>query len=260
MNFARGSGLIRGFKWEMPLLHNLPIKIIGHRGSPREEPENTLRSFRRALDLGAWGVELDVRLSRDGRLVVIHDPAVDRTTNGRGMVQDLTFAQLRELDAGRGEPIPALEEVVDLVRGRGGRLLVELKAPEAAGPLLRLFQKRRLFDDACLISFWHPVVKTLKEQEPRLQAGVLMVGCPVDPGAVARAAGADFLILNYAYVNRELADAVKAAGLKLIVWNIDEVDTLKFFLEFHPDAICTNRPGEIIDYLKSAGKFRLLPE
>jgi glycerophosphoryl diester phosphodiesterase len=225
-----------------------------------EEPENTLRSFRRAVDLGVWGVELDVRLSRDGRLVVIHDQAVDRTTDGRGRVKDLTFAQLRELNAGRGERIPEMEEVVDLVRGRGGRLLVELKAPEAAGPLLRLFQERRLFDDAYLISFWHPVVQVLKQQEPRLQAGLLLVGCPVDPAAMARAAGADFLVLNYAYVNRELVDAVKAARLQLIVWNIDEVDTLKTFLEFHPEAICTNRPGEIIGYLKRTGKFELLPE
>lgn len=229
--------------------HNLPRKIIGHRGSPLEEPENTLRSFQRALDLGAWGVEMDLHLSRDGRLMVIHDKIVERTTNGQGLVKDLTFAQLRKLDAGRGESIPALEEVVDLVRRRGGRLLVELKAPEAAKPLLRLFQERRLFDDAYLVSFWHPVVKTLKEQEPRLQAGILMVGCPADPGAVARSAGVDLLVLNYIYVNRELADAAHRQGLRLIVWNIDDPQELGPYLEMNLFAICSNRPGLIIEYL-----------
>ncbi|MBM4273252.1 MAG: glycerophosphodiester phosphodiesterase [Deltaproteobacteria bacterium] len=234
-------------RWQ--LAENLPIKIIGHRGSPLEEPENTLRSFTRALDLGAWGVELDLHLSRDGRLVVIHDKAVERTTNGRGLVKDLTFAQLRNLDAGKGEPIPALDEVVDLAKGRG-RLLVELKAPEAAKPLLRLFQERRLFDDAYLISFWHPVVRALKEEEPRLQAGVLMVGCPADPGAVARSAGVDLLVLNYVYVNRELADAARRQGLRLIVWNIDDPRELGPYLEMNLFAICSNRPGAIIQHLK----------
>jgi glycerophosphoryl diester phosphodiesterase len=194
-------------------------------------------------------VELDVHLSRDGRLVVIHDKLVECTTNGQGLVKDLTFAQLRKLDAGQGEPIPALEEVVELVRGRGGRLLVELKAPEAAKALLALFQERRLFDDAFLISFWHPVVKALKEQEPRLQAGVLMVGCPVDPGAVARSAGVDLLVMNYQYVNRELADAVHRQGRRLIVWNIDDPWELEPYLEMDLFAICSNRPGEIINYL-----------
>lgn len=228
--------------------YNLP-RIIGHRGSPFEEPENTPASFKRALDLGAWGVELDVHLSRDGRLVVIHDQAVDRSTNGHGLVRDLTFAQLGQLDAGKGEHIPSLEEVADLVRSRGRRLLVELKAPEAAQPLLRLFQERRLLDDAFLISFWHPVIKALKEQEPRLQAGVLMVGCPADPGALARSAGVDLLVLNYAYVNQELADAVRRQGLKLVVWNIDHPEELGPYLAMDPFAICSNRPGEIIKYL-----------
>ena len=95
------------------------VKIMGHRGAPAEEPENTLRSFRRALDLGVAAVELDVQLTRDGRLAVIHDETLDRTTNGRGLVKDFTLAELQKLDAGQGEPIPALEEVLELVQGPG---------------------------------------------------------------------------------------------------------------------------------------------
>ena len=94
------------------------VKIIGHRGAPREEPENTWRSFGRALELGVAGVELDVQLTQDGRLAVIHDETLDRTTNGHGPVKDFTLAELQRLDAGQGEPIPALEEVLELVRGR----------------------------------------------------------------------------------------------------------------------------------------------
>ena len=82
------------------------IGIIGHRGAPQEAPENTLLSFRRALELGVVAVELDVQLTRDGRLMVIHDETLERTTNGRGRVLDFTLAELKRLDAGRGRRFP----------------------------------------------------------------------------------------------------------------------------------------------------------
>lgn len=224
------------------------VKIMGHRGAPAYEPENTLRSIRRALKMGVAAVEVDVQLTRDGLLVVIHDDTLDRTTNGHGAVQDFTFAELRALDAGKGEPIPSLKEVVDLIKGRA-HLVVELKQPEAAPALLQFFQDHLIFDAAQVISFWHPVLKTLKEQEPRLRTGVLMVGCPADPAGLARAARAETLVLNYRYVNRELVDAAHRQGIRVIVWNIDDPEILKPYLALNLDAIGTNRPQEIINYL-----------
>ena len=224
-------------------------KIMGHRGAPVDEPENTLRSFSRALAVGVAAVELDVQLTKDGRLAVIHDETLDRTTNGRGLVQDFTLAELQRLDAGRGEPIPSLDEVYDLIRGKA-HLVVELKQPEAAGALLDFFQERRAFEFATVISFWHPAVKALKEAEPRLNTGVLMVGCPADPVGLARAADSDALILQYAYVTPELVAAAHAAGLLVYVWNIDDIDTLKPYLTMHLDGIGSNRPHVLIEYLK----------
>jgi glycerophosphoryl diester phosphodiesterase len=225
-------------------------KIMGHRGAPADEPENTLRSFSRALAVGVAAVELDVQLTKDGRLAVIHDETLDRTTNGRGPVQDFTLAELKRLDAGRGEPVPSLEEVFDLVQGKA-HLVVELKQPEAAGALLDFFQARRAFEVANVVSFWHPAVKALKQAEPRLNTGILMVGCPVDPVGLARAALADTLALNFRYVNRELVDAAHQQDIKVIVWNIDDPETLKPYLAMNLDAICTNRPGEIINFLSN---------
>jgi len=226
------------------------VNIVGHRGAPVEEPENTLRSFRRALDLGVGSIELDVHLSRDGRLVVIHDETLDRTTNGHGLVKDFTLAELQKLDAGKGEPIPTLEEVLELAIGRA-HLLVEMKEPDSAPMLLEFFRAHRAFDAAHLISFWHLAVRTLKEAEPRLQTGALMVGCPADPAGLALAARADTLVLNYRYVNRELVEAAHRQGLKVIAWNIDAPEILPSYLELNLDAICTNRPREIIHYLNS---------
>jgi glycerophosphoryl diester phosphodiesterase len=201
-------------------------KIMGHRGAAACEPENTLRAFARALEIGVAAVELDVQLTKDGRLAVIHDETVDRTTDGHGRVQDLTFAELRRLDAGLGERIPSLEEVVDLVKNKA-HLVVELKQPEAALPLLRFFEEHQIFEHAHVISFWHPVVKALKEKEPRLRTGVLLVGCPADPAGLARAARADALVLHFAYVTRELVETAHAHGLKVFIWNIDSVEVLK---------------------------------
>ena len=119
--------------------------------------------------------------------------------------------------------------------------------------MLDFFQERRAFEVATVISFWHPAVKALKEAEPRLNTGVLMVGCPADPVGLARAARADTLALNYRYVNRELVDAAHQQDIKVIVWNIDDPETLEPYLAMNLDAICTNRPREIIDYLSNPG-------
>ena len=215
-------------------------KIMGHRGAPVDEPENTLRSFARALAVGVAAVELDVQLTKDGRLAVIHDETLDRTTNGRGRVQDFTLAELKGLDAGRGESIPSLSEVYDLVQGKA-HLVVELKQPEAAGAVRRFFQERRAFESAIVISFWHPAVKALKEAEPRLNTGVLMVGCPMDPVGLARAADSDALILQYAYVTPNWWPPPIDHGLLVYVWNIDDIETLKPYLTMDLDGIGSNR-------------------
>jgi len=98
--------------------------VGGHRGNPAEHPENTLASFRSAVELGVDIIECDVHLSADGHMAVIHDHSVDRTTDGAGMVRELTWDELQRLDAGKGERIPSLEAVIDLARGAGVGLAI----------------------------------------------------------------------------------------------------------------------------------------
>jgi glycerophosphoryl diester phosphodiesterase len=230
------------------------IRIMGHRGAKAYEPENTLRSIRRALDLGVHAVEIDVHLCRDGRLVVIHDATVDRTTNGKGRVADLTWEELRRLDAGLGEVVPSLEEVIALVQGRV-HLFIELKDRQAVEPLAAFFSLHKLFDDAHAISFWHPSLKELRRLEPRIRTGVLFVGCPADPPALAAAAEAEALVLNYQYVTPELVQAARQNGLIVAVWNIDAVADLLPVLPLEPDFIGSNAPDILLDYLRSIHKL-----
>src|SRR5947209_11726578 len=153
------------------------ILLGGHRGNPAAHPENTLASFRSAIELGCDLVECDVHLTADGELAVIHDHTLERTTNGTGMVGAHTLAQLRALDAG-GERIPLLEELFDLVRDRVG-LVIETKQnpiPYAGleEKLVAALREHGMVDQVSVISFHHPCIRHLKSIAPDLDAGIIV--------------------------------------------------------------------------------------
>ena len=231
------------------------ILVGGHRGNPAEEPENTLRSFASALELGVDLVECDVHLSADGDLVVIHDHTVDRTTDGHGLVGAQATAVLRELDAGEGERLPLLEEVVDLVRGRAG-LIVELKQAPLPYPgleeaVVAKLRDLEMLDDCAVISFWHPSARRVKELEPRLQAGILEVGRPVDPVALLQQSGADVYSPHWSGSDPELVRLVHDAGGYVGLWTVDDEMALQWTGVVRPDSVFTNRPREILPRLRS---------
>jgi glycerophosphoryl diester phosphodiesterase len=160
---------------------------FAHRGASHEAPANTLAAFRRAVELGADGVELDVHLSKDRQLVVIHDFTLETTTNGRGLVQNHTLAELKELDAGSwfgpafaGERIPSLQEVIEAV---GQRLLlnIELKASrhgpgsgdDLADAVVHLIEDYHLQDRVVVSSFSPLAVRRAKRTSARLSTGLL---------------------------------------------------------------------------------------
>jgi glycerophosphoryl diester phosphodiesterase len=151
--------------------------VIAHRGGPDRAPENTLAAFRIAIALGADGVELDCQRSKDGALVVIHDETVDRTTNGKGLVGDLTLAELRALDAGQGERVPTFEEVLGLAQAGGVQLVAEIKSPHLY-PGLELEMYRSVeaagyVDRTIFISFDWESLKRLQAASPAAQLGAL---------------------------------------------------------------------------------------
>jgi len=222
---------------------------MGHRGAKALEPENTLLSIRRAMEIGVDAVEIDVHLTKDKEVVVIHDSTVDRTTNGKGPVGSYTLEEIKKLDAGKGEKIPTLKEVIEFVKDKV-RLIIELKEEGTEDKVVGLIKGYNMFDSAYIISFWHMLVKKIKEMDSRIKTGVLLVGCPVD-ACIARSASADALVMNYAFVSKGLVDKAHQEGLKVFIWNIDDRDMLKPYLDMGVDGIGSNDPRILVEYFKS---------
>jgi glycerophosphoryl diester phosphodiesterase len=222
------------------------MMIMGHRGAAALEPENTLRSIERAVEIGVDAVEIDVRLSKDRELVVIHDSTVDRTTNGSGPVNGYSLDDLKKLNAGGGQTIPTLQEVMELI-GHKVKLVIELKEEETERMVVELIKRNNLDDNVYVISFWHELVKTVKVIESCIKTGVLLVGCPVDT-CVASQASADALVMKYNFVNRHFVEMVHKDGLKVFVWNIDDPHLLKPYVDMGVDGIGSNDPRVLIEY------------
>ncbi len=233
--------------------------IAAHRGASARAPENTLAGFLAALDDGAEMVELDVHLSADGRLAVIHDETTERTTGVRGVVAEMTMARLHELDAARfmgkawaGQPVPELGEVLDAVRGR---LLVnvEIKGPPETAPVLAQRLDEHEMRQSVIVSSFdpHAVAAATTLQPPRL-AGLLLDGPIDDPVAVAGAAGASLVHVAYPYITADLARRTHQAGLGLVAWTVNEPSEMLRLRSLGVDAIISDDPRLLRDTLAGA--------
>ena len=147
------------------------LQNIAHRGGPKYAPENTLAAFRKSIAQGVDWLEFDVQMTKDGVLVVIHDETVDRTTNGTGAVRDLTLEQIRALDAGGGEKVPTLEEVVELAKSNGVKILPETKSahlyPGMEEQVLQILEQANYLDQTVIQSFEPDSLKKLHRLNPR---------------------------------------------------------------------------------------------
>src|SRR5689334_22006975 len=198
---------------------------FGHRGARGHESENTLRSVRKALELGADGIKVDVYFV-DGQLVVIHDRTLGRTTNGRGFAARKSFAYLRSLDAGQGERIPTLAEVFDTVNRRA-LINVELKGPRTAGPVVALvdeYVSRRgwRYEDFVLSAFDHKQIQRVKQLQPEIRTGALIMKLPRGLAAFAERLRAWSVNVVKERVTPELVADAHERGLKVFVFTVNE--------------------------------------
>ncbi|MBF8438102.1 glycerophosphodiester phosphodiesterase [Halanaerobiaceae bacterium Z-7014] len=243
----------------------IKTKILGHRGAMGSAPENTLPSFRKAIEESADGVEFDVQLSADGLPVVIHDEALDRTTNAEGPVNALTARELRELDAGsffssefNGANLPLLKEVLEVIQDmdiinlelKNGNIRYEGMEEKVIG----LTREYGVFDKTIFSSFNHYSIKKIKEIEPAARTGVLYMAGIYRPWEYAKKLGAEAIHPFYAATVPEIVEECHKHDMAVNAFGANDDSVIRQLLMMNVDAIITDYPArarEILDEINN---------
>lgn len=225
-------------------MSNRPL-IIGHRGAPGLEPENTLRSFRRALEIGVDLVELDVWVV-EGNVVVFHDRELQRLTNGTGLLTAQSFESLRALKISDSEMIPLLTEVLDMIDKRCG-VNIELKGPGTALPVVHLVQryvaeKGWEYKNFLVSSFDHTQLAAVQKLKPQIPIGVLLYGIPLNFALAASELNALSVNVGLDFLNAELVADAHARGHKCFVYTVNSKSDYNWVAGLGVDGIFTDYP------------------
>ena len=241
-------------------------RVIAHRGASGYAPELTRAAFHLALEFGVDAIELDVRMSRDGEIVVIHDRLLNRTTDGQGPVQEMTSAQLKELDAGswfnrafpsRARPEYARQEILflgdvfDLIDREAVILFVEIKDPEVYPPdlearILSIVRRKGFAGRVALLSFDAGSLAKVKELAADVRTVLLVNDLRSDPVETALAVGADEIAIRFTLLSDGLSGRIRAAGRLLSVWTVDDEQDLRRMIDAGVDGITSNYPDRVM--------------
>jgi glycerophosphoryl diester phosphodiesterase len=236
----------------------MSTQVWAHRGASGHAPENTLEAFRMAVDMNADGIELDVHMSRDGELVVIHDEKVDRTSNGKGYIKDLTFAELRELDFScgmekyRGAKIPTLREVYELMKPTGLYINVEIKCDIVIywgmwDKLYALEREMGMQGRILYSSFNHYVLLEMRKLDPDAKIGLLYSCAIVDPWVYAKYLNANALHPHYLILRAPgMIENCRKAGVDINTFTVNDPEAMKELIEKDVHAIITNYPDAAV--------------
>ena len=227
---------------------------IGHRGAKGHAPENTLLSFATAINLGAHMIELDVQRLGDS-LLVLHDCRLERTTNGKGRLQDQDLLSVRNLDAGRGERIPTLEEVINLV-DRRVPINIEIKSGGGTTELLITLLQRFLdagwaAEDFLVSSFLHTELARFAKALPQIRIGVLIGGVPTNLAQAAEDLGAWSLHLEADFADPQMLADARRRGLKVFVHTVNQREEIEFWRGAGIAGVFTDYPERAV-FLESA--------
>jgi glycerophosphoryl diester phosphodiesterase len=234
--------------------HRRRLLRIAHRGASAYAPENTLAAIRKAAELGADMVELDVQMSADGSPVIIHDLDLSRLNGSSASVARQTLAELKRLDAGGGETIPTLAEAVEACLAHDLGLYLELKSGDAIKAVVEQVRERRLYDQVIITSFRPDWLAQLKHLEPKIATSILFGAVQLDPVALAQSIGAAYVhpawenqaaephrLLTPAWLSR-----VRAAGLGLICWHEERPAEIAALRQLGVDGICSDAPDLLL--------------
>ena len=231
------------------------VIVTAHRGASGLAPENTLAAFKKAIEFQADFSELDVHLSKDGKVILMHDETVDRTTNGSGVVWELDAKELKALDAGSwfsadftGEPVPDLQEVIHLVKGKM-KLNIEIKIsgnePNIAEKVVEIIRNNEFENDCFITSFDKEAVLRVKEIAPDLKTG-LIFGTYSDD---VFNGNWEILSVNHNLVNKEFMEKAAEKNLVVHTWTVNEKDRMQQMIDLGVDGIITNFPNKLKELL-----------
>jgi glycerophosphoryl diester phosphodiesterase len=215
------------------------MQIIAHRGASFFEPENTIKAIERAIKMGADFVEVDVRMSKNNRLVIMHDADINRTTDGKGLVKDYTLQELKRLEAGDGETIPTLDEIIACVKDRVG-LVIEIKEPGTEGKILEKINENKL-ENTILTSFYHKSIENARKMNPSVDAGIIFACQPLDMNQMASNACANVIFPGYKYLDEDLIKQAHKNGISVYPWTVDDAEIFEKLVGMGVDGIVTNK-------------------
>ncbi|MBA9083630.1 glycerophosphoryl diester phosphodiesterase [Fontibacillus solani] len=236
---------------------------FAHRGAAGHCPENTMISFTRALEFGATGIETDVQMTKDGRLVLIHDETLHRTAGSPEWVKDLTLDDIKSREVGswyhddfRGERIPALEELLDLVRGKDTIVNLELKNgivlyPELEYKVVEMVRQYGLSERIIISSFNHYSLVECKRIAPEIRTGILYMEGIYEPWDYAKRIGADALHAFKHALRPELVAAAAIEGVPYHPFTVNEQYEMKALIEAGVAGIITDYPDRLAELLSS---------
>ncbi|MGC8934586.1 MAG: glycerophosphodiester phosphodiesterase [Thermoproteota archaeon] len=229
--------------------------IVGHRGSPDVCPENTLPSFLKAIEVGVDAIEFDVRKTKDHKLIVMHDETIDRTTNGKGLVRELTLEQIERLDAGswfsssfKGTKVPTLQEVLEKVNSKV-LMRIELKDDGIEKDVVEAVKSFGLEENVAVASFNLSPLKKVKELLPSLSTVAITANFSKSFIFHSLVHFSNTIAARFRTFTQEDVRSAHLHGLTFDVWTIDSCEALNEVLNYGVDSITTNRPKEILTCL-----------
>lgn len=217
---------------------------IGHRGARAYEPENTLRSFKKAIELGVDAVELDVRKTKDDQLVVIHDPDVKRTTDGTGLVSDLTLKEIKGFSAEKGEKIPTLKEALEFL-DKKVKIVIELKEVGVEEKVLEAVREKRLQENIVIVSFIEDALRKVRELDEEVETGLIYVKHR-NPVKAALELKANYLLPLYRFTHTANVKKAHESGLKVVVWTVNKPEEVAEYTKKGVDGIASDKPDILI--------------
>jgi len=228
------------------------ILNIGHRGAKGHEPENTLPSFQKALNLNADGIELDVHVCKTGELIVIHDFTVDRTTNGSGAISELSLSEIKALRINGEIEVPTLEEVLDLIMTIGKKCFIniELKGRHTAKPVSHLIEKHILesvysYDDFIISSFQREELEMMFTINPKIHLGVLSQASVSQALEWANAFSAKAIHPHFSLLTGHNVQKAQEQGFKVYTWTVNETEDIERIKNYNVNGIITDFPERI---------------